>query len=274
MLNHIVGSSDQAKFLTQKEILNYIEHHFGKSPTSGWFHSFTERYPDIIKIGTSLPQEDRGLTVPRIHLEEHIRNLKKYVEGAFADLVFNLDEVGSSDWEDKAKRQVYVHVDMPDQEIRHPVSRRFGHMTLVACISAGGDALIPMLIVKQAIPEEVYIQGLRPEKDVRLRRRDPAYIDEALFYEYVTSVFIPYVNLQRHKDEYRNAWAVLLMDSVRAHVSNRILQVLGENQIIALTFPSHTSNLFQALDLGIFDQMKTLKKTAQGDSPQINSQDR
>jgi hypothetical protein len=55
------------------------------------------------------------------------------------------------------------------------------------------------------------------------------------------------------------------MDSALPHTSERILRVLGENNVIALTFPAHTINLFQALDLVFFGSLKHLTVTATGE---------
>jgi hypothetical protein len=40
------------------------------------------------------------MIIPQAHLEEHMRLMKTVVEGKLSELVFNLDDVGSSDWED------------------------------------------------------------------------------------------------------------------------------------------------------------------------------
>jgi hypothetical protein len=41
-------------------------------------------------------------------LERSVQNLNEYVHGWTAELVFNLDEVGISDWEDRKARKVVV----------------------------------------------------------------------------------------------------------------------------------------------------------------------
>jgi hypothetical protein len=58
---------------------------------------------------------------------------------------------------------------------------------------------------------------------------------------------------------------VLLMDSMLPHVLDRILRVLGENAIIAFTFPVYITNLFQILDIVFFDTLKYLKATVMGE---------
>jgi hypothetical protein len=68
--------------------------------TKGWLNAFVGRLPDALQICRSLPQENTCLTVPREYLEAHIEHMKSIVAKKFAELVFNLDEVGSSDWKD------------------------------------------------------------------------------------------------------------------------------------------------------------------------------
>ena len=40
------------------------------------------------------------MTIPREYLEKHIQNLKDYVQGICSELLFNLDEVGLSEYEE------------------------------------------------------------------------------------------------------------------------------------------------------------------------------
>jgi hypothetical protein len=40
-----------------------------------------------------------------------------------------------------------------------------------------------------------------------------------------------------------------------------VLRLLGENKIMAVVFPTHTTNIFQALDLVFFSALKKLKQT-------------
>jgi hypothetical protein len=49
----------------------------------------------------SLPRENTRLIVLRIHSKANIVLMRMHIAGKFAELVFNLDQVGSSDWEDR-----------------------------------------------------------------------------------------------------------------------------------------------------------------------------
>jgi hypothetical protein len=55
------------------------------------------------------------------------------------------------------------------------------------------------------------------------------------------------------------------MDPALAQRSERVLRLLGENTILAVVFPAHTTNHFQALDLVFITAMKKLKATVPGE---------
>jgi hypothetical protein len=54
-----------------------------------------------------------------------------------AELVFNLDEVGMSKWEDSKKKKVIVPMRMDGQTIHHGASRSVKHILVIVCITAG-----------------------------------------------------------------------------------------------------------------------------------------
>jgi hypothetical protein len=156
---------------TRGQLLSYVTSTFAQPVTRGWLDGFLNRHGDALKVCTSYPQEDTRFLIPREYLEQHIVNMQTYVTGRTAELVFNLDEVGSSDWEDRKVKKVIVPAAVDSDAVLHPVSRRFRHMTLVVCVSAGGDCLCPMLVLGQAIPEDIWPKGLTPDEDVMIRRR-------------------------------------------------------------------------------------------------------
>jgi hypothetical protein len=52
-----------------------------------------------------------------------------------------------------------------------------------------------------------------------------------------------------------------LRDSTPAHRSEHFLRVLGENPILAVSFPAHTAIILQATDLVFSSAIKKLKET-------------
>jgi hypothetical protein len=142
----------------------------------------------------SLPQEEIQLTVSRANLDEHIRMMNIHVTRKFAELVFNLDEFGSADWEDRKGRNVIVHAPVRNEDVYHCVSHRQSHATLLACVSAVGDAMTPLLISANPIRDLVWSKRVPEDEDVMVRRRTPAYSHDELFFEHISSMFIPYVS--------------------------------------------------------------------------------
>jgi hypothetical protein len=87
--------------LTSKALLQIVREKYDPKLTKGWVNAFIGRHLDSLQVCRSWPQEDNRLTIPRAILEAHIENIRTTVAGKCAELVFNLDEVGSSEWEDR-----------------------------------------------------------------------------------------------------------------------------------------------------------------------------
>jgi hypothetical protein len=54
--------------------------------------------------------------------------------GLCSELVFNLDEVGISDWEDRKTKKVIALAAMFGHTIQHGVSRNVKHISVIACL--------------------------------------------------------------------------------------------------------------------------------------------
>jgi hypothetical protein len=92
-----------------------------------------------------------------------------------------------------------------------------------------------------------------------IRVRNPAYITQELFRESRAYVFILHVVWLRQSLVFADQLDVFLMDSVGVRFSRHNLRSLAGDKIIALVFPAHTTNLFQALDLLFLSAMKNHK---------------
>jgi hypothetical protein len=262
LVSIILEAYQDKEAMDRKQLLNLVRERFNPTATKGWINTFIAWHLDASQTCRSLPQEDVRLMVPRVQLEERINILKSHLTGKCAELVFNLDELGSADWEDRTIRKVIAAVSVAKKDVFHPVSRRQCHMTILVCVSAAGDALTPLLITATQIKPSLWSRGFAQDEDAIIRYRVPAYVDEELFYTYICNVIVPYVVSIRTGSELEHETAVILMDSALPHVSERVLRTLGENNILVLTFPAHTKNVFQSLDLVFFGALKKLKATA------------
>jgi hypothetical protein len=66
-----------------------------------------------------------------------------------AELVFNLDEVCMSEWEDRKEKKVIIPMTMDGQAMHHGASRSVRHIPLIAYISAGRESLTPFIVTSQ-----------------------------------------------------------------------------------------------------------------------------
>jgi hypothetical protein len=84
-------------------------------------------------------------------------------------------------------------------------------------------------------------------------------MNEQTFYDYLETQFVPYVQNLRAKLVQPNQRGILFMDNLYSPCSGRCLQIIADNNILVISFPPHTSHVFQMLDLVIFGAMKKHK---------------
>jgi hypothetical protein len=103
--------------------------------------------------------------------------------------------------------------------------------------------------------------GLRMGVDSVLRQRSKMYVNSTLFLEYINNIFVLYLNDLRETEEFETCEAVLLMDNCLNHMSHDVITIFTREQIIIVIFANHMTNIFQILDVVLFD---VLKKHATG----------
>jgi leucyl-tRNA synthetase len=142
-------------------------------------------------------------------------------------------------------------------------------LCLTACV-----ALTPLIVTAYPIPDILWSRGLRQDEDAMIRQRSLADITEKLFSNYISTIFISYLMAVRDRIGFQNETAVLLMDTAIPQTSERVWQILCETHILAITFPVHTTSLFQAFDLVSFGVLNKLKVSATGelDDDSVNAQ--
>jgi hypothetical protein len=180
-------------------------------------------------------------------------------------LVFSLDEIDISDWEDRAPRKVIVLVAMTDQTIHHSVRRNLKHMSMICCVSAAGEPLTPFVVsshLNDDVIETLKIEGFRMGMDMVLEHRQKTYVTATLFQQYVTSVLIPFIERLRTNLEFTGKSATLLMDNCSIHTRPEVLATFRDHNVKVITFRPHTTQIFQALDLyliGVFERKMQYK---------------
>jgi hypothetical protein len=99
------------------------------------------------------------------------------------EVVFNLGELGSADSGDRKVKKVVASAAVAMEDVYHSVFRGPHDITLLACVSAAGDAMTSLFITAALIPDSLWRRGLRQNEDVIVRQRSPGYVDGELFFE-------------------------------------------------------------------------------------------
>jgi hypothetical protein len=64
-------------------------------------------------------------------------------------------------------------------------------MRLLAHVSVSGDAVTPLIMMTAPIRDTLWSRGLKQDENTMIRESSPASIAGELFYDYISTVFIP-----------------------------------------------------------------------------------
>jgi hypothetical protein len=161
LINWITKNAQHQTAVNRTERYHYCGESFGAAVTPGWLDSFLFRYKLELSETISRIQENPRLEIARSFLDTMIACLSEHLPGPCAELVSNLDEVGISEWEDRAPRKVVVSVSMTDQTSHHGVHRNLKHMSVICCVSAAGESLTPFVVSSQVHDKVIETLKLR-----------------------------------------------------------------------------------------------------------------
>jgi hypothetical protein len=256
-------------YVTQREVLNFVEREFRKTLTYGWFESFLRRRAADVRRVVVDPQELSRRQIPRAFLDRYITLIKTWVPLVPAELIFNMDETGLSDWEERKPKPVIVPSSMDDSFLHYPVDRAIRHQTLLCCVSASGDASCPLFVCSNAAALSIFQTGIREGVDARMKIQPSPYVTKEIFLEYVREVFLPTVEQKRLLPGCHGKPAILFCDNCTCHCSADVLQDLSSHGILLITYPPHSSHIFQVLDVLLFGRLKSAKKYLRRDTSQV-----
>jgi hypothetical protein len=117
-----------------------------------------------------------------------------------------------SELEDRKEKKVIVPMTMDGQTIHHGGSRNVKHISVIACITAGGESMIPFIITSQisdGIRKRLMSRGVCLGNDFVLRQRPKSYVCRKLFLEYIKTIFVPCLNELWDSEEFEACEAVL-----------------------------------------------------------------
>lgn len=217
-----------------------------KSVSSGWWASFVARHPKLVLRTPATLSLARANASDPVVLDNYFDELNRTLnENDLADkpcLIFNMDETGMP-LDPKPLKVV------TQRGHKNPAQVSGGsksQITVVGCVSAGGQSLPPMVIWdRKNLPPELAV-GEVPGTIYGLSSK--GWIDQELFDLWFTRHFLRYAPPVRP--------LVLLMDGHSSHYCPSTIKFAAKEKIILFSLPPNTTHLTQPLDKSIFGPLK------------------
>jgi hypothetical protein len=199
------------------------------------------------------------LEVPQTFLQRTVQHLNKYVQGCATELVFNFDEIGILDWEDRKTRNIVAQVTIHDQMIHHGISGNVTHISVIACLFPTGKSLLPYIITLQdfsSVQQQLKQPSVGFGMHLVLKSDLKPYINVEKFFDSIRIVILSNLGELLALDEFAGEMAVLLMDNCSSHIDSDVIGLLTEGRVRVTIFALHTIQIFQVFDVTFSGALK------------------
>jgi hypothetical protein len=95
-------------------------------------------------------------------------------------------------------------------------------------------------------------QSVRVGRDFALTFNQKAKINAGIFFAYIRTILLPYVDTFRGMAVLAQEIAVLFMAHCSADVGDHVIRLLTKARVRVIPFAPHTTQLVQVLDLTLF----------------------
>ena len=218
--------------------------------TSGWWGSFCERHPNLtLRAPASLSRARAVASDPDV-LDRYFDLLHEVLEKNNlldqACQIFNMDETGMP----LASPHVKIVTRKGDRNPVAPSSGDKSQITVVACVSAAGSFMPPMVILDRKTLPPRFTEGEISGTGYGLSAK--GWIDQELFDGWFTDHFLKYAPVIRP--------LLLLLDGHSSHYCPDTIRLAAKEKVIIFALPPNTTHITQPLDKGCFGPLKTYWK--------------
>ena len=217
-----------------------------RTVTHGWWASFCRWHTEIsLKTSSSLSVA-RARASSAESLSEYFCTLQETLqESGLIDqpgLIYNMDESGFP-LEPKPPKTIHQK---GDKQPYYVTKGTKSQVTVVACVSASGQYIPPMVIWarKKMTPE--LAMGEVPGTIYALSGK--GWMTAEIFNKWFKCHFLRYASAVRP--------IILLMDGHSSHYCPETIQLAAAEGVILFTLPPNTTHLTQPLDKGVFGPFK------------------
>jgi hypothetical protein len=128
-------------------------------------------------------------------------------------------------------------------------------VTVIASICQNMTALPPLVIYAAAINNihDTWVEELRTDqREIYITTSPTGWTNDNLGFEWLTTVF------DRHtKEQASNGlrWRLLFVDGHSSHLNMRFIDWCGQNRILLMAYPPHSTHRLQPLDVSLFNPL-------------------
>ena len=212
----------------------------------GWWDRFRARHPHLtLRAGESLAYV-RAVSTNRTVLDKYFDLLEDVIaKNSLKEKpgrIFNLDESGLP-LQHRPGRRIGIK---GQKHVNVLTSGNKTNITILACVSASGFAIPPMVIYNRKNLTPELTRGEIPGTMYGLSTS--GWIDSELFSEWFNRHFLQYAPSARP--------LLLLLDGHSSHYSPDFIYSACGNGVIVFCLPPHTTHLVQPLDATCFHSLK------------------
>ena len=163
--------------------------------------------------------------------------------GSCPSRIYNIDESGFTLQHHPGKR-IAVR---GQKHVTVPLSNDKTQVTVMACVSAAGSSIPPMVVFKRSNLTEDLIQGEVPDTLYGLSKS--GWMDGDLFTKWFRYHFLTHVPPVRP--------ILILLDGHSSHYNPNVIREAAENDVILFCLPPNITHVAQPLDITPFHSLKS-----------------
>jgi hypothetical protein len=149
ILTGVQAQGAKSTAVTRRDIRQHVRTCYNFPAIRGLVNLFMVRHANEIYKMKSRRHEAQRLEVPRCFLLEAVWCITQFLQERPSELVFNLGEIGTSDWKDRTAKSLIVPKTVCEQTIHHEVNRNLKYISVTAWTSAAGESLTPYVVTSQ-----------------------------------------------------------------------------------------------------------------------------
>lgn len=226
-------------------------------PGDDWYLGFMKRHPRLSLKKPELMQKSRiNARDPFVVFSFYERVKDLYSEcgihSGSSALVFNTDESGFGT--DPTRVRAIGQKGSGLNRVCDGSGRE--STTVLACISANGKTLPPLIVYKGLAVQPRWTSDQEYPETMYAATKN-GWMEEPTFFMWFSKMFIPHVEKTRTELGMEEKFAILFFDGHSSHISLRIVKLAIDNNIKLVKFPSHLTDKIQPLDTCVFGPVKT-----------------